>query len=473
MKRRIDSDPPVEKGMPRSVFKAKALFKEGIRVVNPLRLEQCFVCASSRELREASLRINEMLPWMKVTLLHPSRLGQARLSEEPFALLMDDNAARMFPKERFAGLHEGNRHTKSVLLSTDMLVGCSPPEAALASHPYTSKMDMIFYMGEQGFEPEEVVPAAVRCAEDRLNIDGFSQARRFIFLVVDDEPRWFSHFLPVLYKMIGQRAAILTARSYDEAHDHVERFGEDIVCLVSDVHIPKGGARGPNGKLLIEEVRSRFKRIPIIVASGGNDSSAFEGRGLFVMPKKDPSAAAKLEGYVRDFTGLGDFFVYKDGYVLGRASNLRELRDLVFDLDCEILDVYAERDYFSTWLYMHGFRELADNLRPRSDRGEGLRDILLETLEEEMLRMEETPIRFLKGRKMVAKAIDLPTLAKAVGEVDIQTLEFYAHADAISTWLMRKGHSALADRLRPIQATGEELRQRILSEIREELAQWR
>lgn len=35
-------------------------------------------------------------------------------------------------------------------------------------------------------------------------------------IIDDDEPRWFSQFLPVLYNIIGQRADVKLTRTYEE-----------------------------------------------------------------------------------------------------------------------------------------------------------------------------------------------------------------------------------------------------------------
>ena len=39
-----------------------------------------------------------------------------------------------------------------------------------------------------------------------------------------------------------------------------------------------------------------------------------------------------------------------------------------------ILEKYGEKDKFSTWLYMHSYRELGDRLRPRKEPGPAAHD---------------------------------------------------------------------------------------------------
>jgi hypothetical protein len=159
-----------------------------------------------------------------------------------------------------------------------------------------------------------------------------------------------------------------------------------------------------------------------------------------------------------------------DGQFAGRASNLKELRDEVARLPVEVLELYAGRDYFSTWLYMHGFGGLGDLLRPRQDRGQELREVLLQSIDRELEDVARQPFIFLDDEgRTVAEAWSLAELAGQIRKIDIATLESYSHIDGFSTWLMRKGYTRLADELRPLHTEGEELRERILRLVEKEL----
>lgn len=433
--------------------KGRAL-SDGIRILNPLRIEAAFVCSTDARLRDAIPSLSKSLPWVDARTINPAGLS-GKLSDSHFALIMNDAAAGFLNAERFRQNHGDN--AVAVLLTSSAYIGCAPLHESLARHSYVAKAQLVFHFGDE-HPASSVMPTAIRCAEDRMNIGAHSQQRRFIFLVVDDEPRWFSEFLPVLYGIIGQRADILTARTYEDAMGCLTAYGDDIVCLISDINIPRGNSMGPHGKDIITFASHEYPRVPIIIASKADEARALSHIG-FVLPKGDEGALRELERHVRDFTGLGDFLFYKDGKFLARAANLSELRDRIAHLPIDVLELYGEKDYFSTWLYMHGFHNIADVLRPRADRGDALRRTLLEGMDAELKAVSVHPFLFLDENGIeVARAGSISELARAIRQVDLGIIEFYSHIDGFSTWLMRTGHSALADMLRPLHAAGEDLR---------------
>ncbi len=462
--KRFTIHPPAGKEAPLGEKVKKRSLPEDIRVLNPLRVERVFVCFSDERLIDAIPCMKKILPWAEVKEVTPVDLSQ-RISNEHFVLIVDDFGAIYLNPQTFKDNHPG--HAMVVLLSSDELIGHAPPHDTEEMRPHVRNAELAFYYDDR-HPPESVIYSAVRCAEDRMNIESYSQAKRFIFLVVDDETLWFSEFLPVLYRMIGQRADILTARTYEEAEYALREYGDDIICLISDINIPRNKSMGTHGKDLTMMAKREFPRFPIIIASKDEEAQALADIG-FVLPKGDEGALKELRMYVRDFTGLGDFFFYREGRFIGRASNLSELRDLIATLPSDMLDRYAERDYFSTWLYMHGFQKLADELRPMRNRGEELRDVLLESFGRKLEEVSREPFVFLDENGIeVSSVSSLEELADCIRTMDIKTLEFYAHIDGFSTWLMRKGHSRLADRLRPFHASGEELRASILGFVEQE-----
>jgi len=451
-------------------LRGRQVHLEELRILNPLRIETVCVCATGEGIRDAVPQLGGSMPWVKFDLLNPAQLSR-KISSEPFVLMVDDTASHFFAPERFRENHPVKDQTAIILLSSIPFIGCAPPHETALRYPFTAKADLVFYIDGKELLPSSVIPAAIRCAEDKLNIEAYSPQKRFIFLVVDDETRWFSQFLPVLYRIIGQRADIMTARTYEEAEAAVRRYGDDVVCLISDINIPRDNVIGPHGKDLVLFAKNQYPRFPIIVASKSDEAEALKAHGCFIMPKGDQGAISELERYVRDFTGLGDFLFYRDGSFIARVSNLVELRNEVARLPVEVLELYAERDYFSTWLYMHGFLKLGDELRPRHDHGETLRGTLLESIDKALERLAKASFCFVdENGTVVAKADNISELAKIIKTVDTGILELYSHIDGFSTWLMRKGHSRLADELRPLHGSGEDLRRKILEAIEKEIA---
>ena len=118
--------------------------------------------------------------------------------------------------------------------------------------------------------------------------------------------------------------------------------------------------------------------------------------------------------------------------VLDQAEKaIKEARELR-----EILGDYGDKDNFSSWLYMHSFRELADELRPKSVCGLRLVSVLKKYLYREILRMNHTPL-VIEGIKI----FNLEELVDLLRSIDPAKIQDYSDNDIFSSWLDRKGYT--------------------------------
>ncbi|MDZ7264786.1 MAG: hypothetical protein ONB16_09405 [candidate division KSB1 bacterium] len=443
------------------------------RIINPIRLEQAVIFAADEQLRSAVDALPENLPWMQVDMLNDPLSATNYHSPQPKVIIFDDVALNTVNAEE---IRKRNRDVILVLLSYNPMIHCSPPTVMLEQFPYAGNADLVFAVDRDEFAPEKILPSIVRCAEDRLNIEKYSRARRFIFLIVDDEPRWFSQFLPVLYNIIGQRAAVMLTRTYEETlrflfgvedeaeiygkNYHLHGHGDDVVCVITDIFFPKGDNPGSDaGRRLTHLIKNHYPRIPVIVAS-----KAREGDDLrelaFIMPKGDIGSLDLLKNYLHDFTGMGDFLIQnKSKTIYHRVKNIQGLYEVIVqaehDLELrQLLEVYGQNDFFSTWLYMHGFRELADFLRPRQDRGQRMITVLKRSIQREMLRTAYTPLIIEDTR-----VFTLDDLLLALRTKDPTAIQYLSDHDYFSIWLDRHGYTELAEEIRPIHGSGMKLEQ--------------
>ncbi len=445
------------------------------RIVNPVKISNVAIFSGDEKIRQASHALSENMPWVTVDILsNPIQANHYR-SPGPVACIFDDTALNFVNEQE---LRKNNSDILLVLLSSNTAIQCSPPYVAGEKFPYTTKADLVFAADNSGISPSHILPSAVRCAEDKLNIEKYSKVKRYIFLIVDDEPRWFSQFLPVLYNIIGQRADVMIARTYEEALQFVfgvtseseidpQNFlnqgrGDDVVCLITDMFFPKGNVLTSDaGRELFRLFQKFFPRIPVMIAS-----KAKEGYDLkdfaFIMPKGESGSLKTLKDYIHDFTGMGDFFIRNNaGNVLYRIKNVQEMYEIILKAEEEteesrellkLLELYGEKDWFSTWLYMHGFRELGDKLRPRQDRGLRLINVLKQNLNREIRKMDRTPL--LINDQKIYSLYDLLNVLRHINPIKIQ---LFSDNDYFSTWLDRKGYSELAQEFRPIHGSGREL----------------
>ena len=462
------------------------------RIINPVKLKRALFFAADAQIRESRKVLRENMPWLKTEILPDPQSVLGAASDEPSVFLLDDTGLAILDPRR---LRSGRRPTAVfALLSFQPFIQCSPPQAAQHKYPYASGADLVFAVNKNEFPPEKIILSAVRAAEDLLNIKELSSLRRFIFHVVDDEPRWFSQFLPLLYSIIGQRADVMISRTYEESLHFLfgveeeskispesclsRGHGDDVVCLITDIFFPKGEElQSDAGRDLIRMVNMHLPRIPIIIASKAKEAHELHGLG-FILPKGDPGSLLKLREYILNFTGIGDFLIFdEEGQELRRARNIRDICGILLEAEKDteagrrlrpILESYGEKDKFSTWLYMHSYRELGDRLRPRRSRGRDLITLLKRNLQSEISRLERTPV-FI-GPKKIANLADLLSALRSLAP---ETIQPYSDNDIVSSWLDRRGYSELAEDLRPVHGRGDELRQTLVEIVEKWIAIYR
>ncbi len=448
------------------------------RIINSVKIENAIILSADEHIRKAGKVLQENSPWIKVQIFSNPLTASNYHSDSASVILLDDTAMTFVDAEK---IRKNNKDVLLVLLSHQDLIHRSPPSVAVKKFPYTAKADLIFAVNKKSFIPQKIINAIVRCAEDKLNIEEYSRERRFIFLIVDDEPRWFSEFLPPLYNIIGQRADVMIARTFEEAMRFIfnvekpddipdnyreQGRGDDIVCLITDIFFPKNNAlESDAGRDLVKLIDNLYPRIPIIIASKAKEADDLKDIA-FIMPKGDPGSLKTLSDYIHDFTGMGDFVIRDhDGNEFYRIKDIRELLKIMEEAEQsttkakklrQFLQNYGEKDYFSTWLYMHGFRELGDKLRPQRHTGQQLVRVLKQHLQQAIERMERTPLK-INGEKVN----NLTELLNLLKTADPGKLQYYSDNDIFSNWLDRKGYSELAEQFRPIHGSGSSLTKKL------------
>jgi CheY-like chemotaxis protein len=232
--------------------------------------------------------------------------------------------------------------------------------------------------------------AMIKQVEDRLNAEhdiliGGVQA----IILVEDEPRFYSVYLPHFYTEITSqtgrlmsegvnlshrllriraRPKILLAQDYEEAWELYERYAGHLLGIITDVSFPRDGELDfEAGIRLTENIRKKDDDLPILVQSM---ERAHEEKALAVgaefMSKKSPHLLEDLRQYILDHFGFGDFvFKLPDGTPISRATGMRSLLQSLAEVPGESLVYHAGRNHFSAWLKARTEFELASMLRPR------------------------------------------------------------------------------------------------------------
>ncbi|MCJ7582724.1 MAG: hypothetical protein MUP98_19580 [Candidatus Aminicenantes bacterium] len=442
------------------------------RIINPKKIANVILFSADEKVRRSGKIIEKEMPWVNCVVLSDPLSVSDFISDKASVFVLDDMSMTFVDSVK---IHKNNKDSVVILLSSNDQIHRLSPKEALEKFPYTGKADLIFAFNQTKYLPNQIIISVIRCAEDLLNIYAYSQERRFIFLIVDDEPRWFSQFLPALYEILGQRADVKVTRTYEETlqflfgvehesdidKDHYleKGYGDNVVCLITDVFYPRGLEQRSNaGVDLIRLVKAFYPRIPTIIASKAKEAEDLKDMA-FILPKGDPGSLETFRNYIYDHTGLGDFFVRdKDGMEIYRAKHIIDLYSIIKQAQKEtikahqlrnILENYGRKDSFSTWLYMHGFRELGDRLQPMNITGKEMISVLKGELKKEILRMKKTPIIIDDF-----EVFDLFGLLNALQKADPETIQPLSDSDTFSTWLDCKSYPELAEEVRPIHGSG-------------------
>lgn len=257
----------------------------------------------------------------------------------------------------------------------------------------------------------DLILAIVKLIEDSANAenDVFEVGVRVI-LLVEDSVRYYSTYLPELYKLLitqsreflteflnedqrkyrkRSRPKILLATCYEDALAYFERFKDNLMGVISDVGmVIRKGDSGKDEKLdagldLVRKIREYDPLMPVLLQSSqGSISKVAEQMGVGFLRKFSRTLFMRLGDYLREEFGFGDF-VFKDagGTEFGRASSLTQLQTIIGDIPDEVLVSNTSRNMFSKWLYARGLFDLAATFKAEHHTDASLfRSFLLEQI---------------------------------------------------------------------------------------------
>jgi CheY-like chemotaxis protein len=235
-----------------------------------------------------------------------------------------------------------------------------------------------------------VLIAIVKYVEDKRNAaHDTAEIGVPVILVVEDNIRYYSSFLPVIYtEMISQsrrvireginvahkllrmraRPKILLASSYEEAEKLVMQYRDYLLGVVSDVEFPRHGELSAEaGFELAHLIRSAVPDVPIVLQSSRTQfRERARAERLSFLRKRSPTLMADLHHVLMEEFGFGDFvFRLPDFSEVGRAADLSALETMLQEVPEESIAYHAQRNHFSHWLMARTEFALAQKLRPR------------------------------------------------------------------------------------------------------------
>ncbi len=235
-----------------------------------------------------------------------------------------------------------------------------------------------------------ILIAIVKYVEDKRNVLHDTRAMGVpVLLVVEDNIRYYSSFLPVIYteiikqsrrviqeginvahKLVRMQARpkILLSSNFEDAARLVQEYRDYIFGLVSDVEFPWEGKLSPEaGFELARLVKSLTPDVPVVLQTSRTEfRPRAHAEGYSFLRKRSPTLLKDLRRILTDQFGFGDFvFRMPDQQEVGRAKDLNELEETLQALPADSLMYHAQRNHFSHWLMARTEFALAAKLRPR------------------------------------------------------------------------------------------------------------
>ncbi|MCP5049895.1 MAG: phosphoenolpyruvate synthase [bacterium] len=266
-------------------------------------------------------------------------------------------------------------------------------------------IDKVFYWTGD----TQMLLAIIKYVEDVKNVDNDIQRGVRVILVIEDSPKFFSMFLPIIYteimtqtrslisegvndlhRMLRMRARpkILMAETYEQGRKLYKKYKDNLLGVISDVRFPRKGEIDKNaGFRFAGKMKRDFPDLPFLLQSSNeeNRKKAYS-MGLDFLHKNSQNLLFELQRFILSNFGFGDF-VFKDsqGEEIGRASNISEFEEILHIIPQDILEMHASRNHFSIWLRARTEFDAADKLRPVEisdfDDAHGIRKFIIDEIQ--------------------------------------------------------------------------------------------
>ena len=235
----------------------------------------------------------------------------------------------------------------------------------------------------------DLILAIIKLIEDRMNAENdILNIGVQCIVVVEDSIRFYSSVLPHLFKYLflqsrtfstealnehermlrmRGRPKVLLARDFEEAQALYDKYGENILGVISDMRFPHAGEKDPEAGLsLASALREKFPFTPVILESQESENrTKVEQAGYIFLDKNSKTFPQELREVVEHNFGFGDFVV-KDpvsGKEIMRIPDLKTLQKEVFNIPADALYAHCRNNDVSRWLYSRALFPIADRMK--------------------------------------------------------------------------------------------------------------
>lgn len=248
-----------------------------------------------------------------------------------------------------------------------------------------SSIDYIFsWLGNA-----DILLAIIKLIEDKMNVEhDVMEVDVQAILLVEDSIRFYSSYLPNIYKIIFKqslkfvaeglnehqkmlrmrgRPKILLATSYEEAVELYNKYKKNLLGVITDLSYKRNGEVDKEaGIKLCKLIKKDDKYMPLLLQSS-EETGAEQARKIKVgfINKHSKTLSHELRNFIFEYFAFGDFvFVNpEDGKEIMRASNLKTFQEILFRVPDDSMKYHMSRNHFSKWFRARALFPLADLIR--------------------------------------------------------------------------------------------------------------
>jgi len=324
--------------------------------------------------------------YLELNLSNPPAIVRAETTDEALTLVKNGETFDLIIIVYSAGgteVWDFAKQTKQILSACPivLLSSFSKEVHRRIEQQDTSAVDYLFNWNNS----TDLIIAIIKLIEDRMNAehDILDEGVRAI-LLVEDSVRYYSTYLPLLYKLVLQqntiairdalnekqqllrkraRPKVLMATCYDEAIEFYNRYGSNIIGVISDIGFvlhkgdPSSTEKLDAGIDLCKLIREDNPTMPFLMQSSQESmrSAANKLKVGFVI-KTSKTLTQEVSEYIEREFGFGDFIARdpRTGKEIARASDLEGFERIISTISSAAFRRLSDNNYLSKWLFARG-----------------------------------------------------------------------------------------------------------------------
>ncbi|MCK5839900.1 MAG: phosphoenolpyruvate synthase [Bacteroidales bacterium] len=235
----------------------------------------------------------------------------------------------------------------------------------------------------------DILLAIIKLIEDRMNVEqDVSEVGVQTIILVEDSIRFYSSYLPNIYKIIFKqsqafmmeglnehqqmlrmrgRPKILLATTYEEAISLYETYKKNLLGIITDVSYKRNGVMDKEaGIRLCKKVKADDPYMPLLLQSSEAENEKIAKKiEVGFINKTSKTLSIELRKFIIDFFAFGDFIFLDPDTMqeINRAHDLKSLQMKMFEIPDNSLLYHITRNHFSKWLRARALFPLADLFR--------------------------------------------------------------------------------------------------------------